>query len=491
MDRRLSYIDANPDILDLLLNSRFALEGDAKLAEAVFGQNTVVAGFTCAPTSPASMTVNIGPGMVYQMAALESAAISALNADTHQVLKQGLSREITPLTLVAPTTFGTAVNVLIEVAYVDDKSTTQQVFNYYNAANPDVPLTGVGGNNLPQTSVVKGVAQIQTKYGIPATSGSQTTPNPDPGFAPLFVVTLTQGQTAISGNIAIAAGAPFVADALQNIPSGVQTNRYTYVKDSGTVNAMVVTPKPAITSLTEGTELLVLPSFSNTAINPTLTVNGTSAIVLKRDGTGLSAGDIKAGVRFRVIFDGQYWRLNGMALSDIPVQSGGTLPTPLALAQAAGSPFNFKNVSSTTRTVASAQSPGGQITVLSGVPYTKKSATSNMVIVANFTSFAPVIPGQGNGATAVRLLASNGTFADVALNSVFLASNGAPSGSGSNSPTYVLAGIPAGPMTFGMSYSRGDNLAWTTIFNPSPADFGTSGTQQYSLFFIYEYEPSA
>ncbi len=158
---------------------------------------------------------------------------------------------------------------------------------------------------------------------------------------------------------------------------------------------------------------------------------------------------------------------------------------------AAKTPFNYQYVTSSTRTDASASGASVLVPVVTGLGFVKKSATSNLVIVSNFTSYAPVIPGQANGASTVRLIVSNGTSQDVALNSVFNTANGAPGGSGSNSPTFVLPGVPAGTMTFGLSYFRGDNLAWRTIFNPYPADFGTTGPNPYTSYFIYEFEPGS
>jgi len=472
MDRRLSYIDANPDILDLLLNARFAMEGLAKVSEAVFGQNTVVAGFTCAPTSPASMTVNVGPGMVYQMAALESTAISALNADTHQVLKQGISREISPLTLVAPTTVGTAVNVLIEVAYVDDKSTTQQVFNYYNAANPDIPLTGVGGNNLPQTSVVKGVAQIQTKYGIPATAGSQTTPTPDAGFAPLFVVTLTQGQTAISGNIAVATGAPFVADALQNIPAGVQTNRYTYVKDTGTANALVVAPTPGLASRPEGTELTVLPKFTSTTTSPTISDGLGTVSILKRDGTAPSVGDIVAGIRTRLIFDGAAYRLAGSAPSDAT-----------ATAQTAKTLFNVQKIVSQTRTSASGSTAGSNVTVLSGLTYTKKSPTSTLVVWGSFQTYTTTAAG----AITMRLTIGS-AYAEAGTTNGYTPSGSSQPISLTNSPIFFITGVGSGAQAIALAFRRDDNVSYTTVLNPTSADVSGYPTPNTLVLVVAEVE---
>lgn len=156
---------------------------------------------------------------------------------------------------------------------------------------------------------------------------------------------------------------------------------------------------------------------------------------------------------------------------------------------AAKTPFNYQASTSPTRTVASASSSGTQVPVLTGLTYTKKSATSNLVATLGFQSYAPVQAGVGNAAATARLVPSSGSFADFGLNSTFIQSNGSIGGSGTNTPTLVLTGVPAGPITLSLTYRRDDNLSWTTIFNPNSSDAPGSNPNPLSSFFLYEYEP--
>ncbi len=98
---------------------------------------------------------------------------------------------------------------------------------YYNAANPSVAFSGPGGSGTPQVTARQGLIQITAKAGVPATTGSQTTPAPDSGFTGLYVVTVAQGQTTIlTGNITVAAGAPFITGTLGALTQSAADLRY-------------------------------------------------------------------------------------------------------------------------------------------------------------------------------------------------------------------------------------------------------------------------
>jgi hypothetical protein len=160
------------------------------------------------------------------------------------------------------------------------------------------------------------------------TSGTPTPPTADAGFAGLFVVTLSYGQTQIqAGQIAPYKAAPIVPEKLPYLPAGIQANRYTYVLDQGSQNNIIVTPFPAVTAFRDGLELLILPSFGNSQASVTVTVNGVAAPLIKRDGTALAVGDLIGGARTRIVFDGTSWRLAAIAASDIKSIVGAVAPT--------------------------------------------------------------------------------------------------------------------------------------------------------------------
>ena len=162
MDRQIVYGTAVPRSIDLLATGQNAMVGLAKIASAMLGAGPFVDEFTCTATAPASLTVNLGPGQIYQQQALEATPVSALPADTHIILKQGVLLDPTALTFVPPTTLGQAVNVLIQIQYVDADS-NPIVLPYNNPNNPKQPYAGPGNNNQAQPTVRKGAVAVAQK----------------------------------------------------------------------------------------------------------------------------------------------------------------------------------------------------------------------------------------------------------------------------------------------------------------------------------------
>ena len=56
--------------------------GSAALTAAALGSNTVVDGLSCSPSTPASLTVIVGPGSITQLASVDATAYGSLAADT-------------------------------------------------------------------------------------------------------------------------------------------------------------------------------------------------------------------------------------------------------------------------------------------------------------------------------------------------------------------------------------------------------------------------
>src|SRR3978361_469061 len=100
MDRNIVYPGSIPLDTDILMPSRNAMTGIAALTAAVFGNAAVVDGLACTPTSPASLTVNIGPGSITQMSVVDETAYGSLNADvSDQIVKTGINLQATSFTL--------------------------------------------------------------------------------------------------------------------------------------------------------------------------------------------------------------------------------------------------------------------------------------------------------------------------------------------------------------------------------------------------------
>jgi len=82
-----------------------------------------------------------------------------------------------------------------------------------------------------------------------------------------------------------------------------------YATDSGTANAYVVAPTPAVTALTIGTTVFFVTSNANTGAS-TIAVSGLTTKALDKKGaTALVAGDILANAVYQATYDGTEWQL--------------------------------------------------------------------------------------------------------------------------------------------------------------------------------------
>lgn len=212
MDRTTVYRNQLPYESDVLEAQQFPMEALGLFMRDLIGETTQVGGFVAAPTAPASMAITVGPGRIYKFVALESsdwgdlASVGGLPADTeadHFIVKQGKIRETTTFPVVAPATGGHSVKYLIEVEFVeeDDAPTTAA---FYNVASPSVPLS----DNVSRHRRTKAV--LYSKIGVAGVS--PTVPAVTAGRFPLWVVTVANGDTTITGgDIVEHDDAPFVA----------------------------------------------------------------------------------------------------------------------------------------------------------------------------------------------------------------------------------------------------------------------------------------
>lgn len=192
---------------DLLKLNRNVMIGLAKLSEVVLGTTTQINGLDCTPTSPASMSVLVGAGEIYQVANIDNTPYGTLPADTtHQILKQGIVLDTQTFACPAPTTSGYAIDYLIQVTFTEqDIGTTDRPF--YNSADPDgIPPLFLSVNQTRQD-----LCNVQIKPGTAALAGTQVTPSPDASYVGAWVITVQNGQTTItSDNIVTYQDAPFI-----------------------------------------------------------------------------------------------------------------------------------------------------------------------------------------------------------------------------------------------------------------------------------------
>nr|WP_294511677.1 hypothetical protein [uncultured Rhodopila sp.] len=228
MDRNIVYPSAIPLDTDLLSVNKNAMIGLGFLAQAVLGTSTVVDGLVCQPTTPASMSVVIGPGSITQFGPVDSLPYGSIPSDTaDSLVKMGINVGPTTFLLAAPSSVGQSINYLIEAAFLEaDANPT--VLPYYNASNPAQSYSGPSNSGTPQNTARTQRVQLQLKAGSPANTNSQTTPAADAGWIGLYQIAVSYGQTAVvAANISALATAPFLSWKLPSLKpgfgSGVQT----------------------------------------------------------------------------------------------------------------------------------------------------------------------------------------------------------------------------------------------------------------------------
>lgn len=326
MDRVIVYPGQIPLDTDFLSAQRFAQIGLAKDAETILGAGPLADGFACIPTTPASMAVQVLPGVLFATSALDAASYGTLAADiTHQLVKQGIALDTTNLTLVAPVTSGHAVNYLIQAAFTETDE-VPVVLPYYNATTPSQPFSGPENSGGAQYTKRSCKVVVSAKAGVSATSGTQVTPSPDAGYVPLYVVTIAQGQTSItSPNISKHASSPFLPAKLPVIPAGVRDQLWSYGADTGSANALAVALSPIPTAYVAGMGIEVKVAATNSGA-ATIAVNGMATKqIVRADGSALQAGDLIIGMVARLVYDGTKFQLsNSMGIATLASAGNGT-----------------------------------------------------------------------------------------------------------------------------------------------------------------------
>ena len=350
MDRSIVYPQEQGRSTDFLFAQRSGLIALSKLAAALFGQQNFVNGLAVSPSSPAALTVQVGPGEMYAMEDVDATAYGVLAADTtHQILKQGILLDAATLSCAAPTTSGYSINYLIEASFVE-ADTANAVLPYFNSANPAQPLSGQNNSGTPQATERQGQVQLVAKAGTAATTGTQSTPAPDSGYVGLAVVSVAYGQTTItSANIATYTGNPSIpaSGALSAIRNGFYTKNV-----AGNANVTLdpdgEAPYPIIklTGALTGNINLYLPANgqwliqneTTGAYTVTATTTGAVGVSVPQGATSVIFGDgtniNSLGVLTQAAADARY-----AAISFAQVQQPLTAAATLTAAQCQGQSY--------------------------------------------------------------------------------------------------------------------------------------------------------
>ncbi len=221
MDRQIVYPGSIPLDTDLLNVQRSTMVALGYLAQATLGTSTVVDGLSCTPTSPASMSVIVGPGSITQMGAVDANGFGSLGADASDpLLKMGVNVTGLSFTLAAPSGSGQSITYLLQASFAEIDG-TPLVLPYYNAAAPSLAFSGPNNTGSAQNTQRLQRVQVLLKAGTAAASGTQGAPAVDAGCVGLYAVTVGYGQTAVTANsIAPLPGSPFLNYKLPQLSPG-------------------------------------------------------------------------------------------------------------------------------------------------------------------------------------------------------------------------------------------------------------------------------
>lgn len=329
MDRPIIYPGQIPQDTDLLNTNKNAMVALGFLMQAVLGTSLAVDGLACTPNSPAALNVLVGPGSIHSLQNVDGTPYGTIPADTtNQIVKQGLSLGTQTFGCPAPVTTGHSIVYLIQAAYQDvDAGAT--VLPYYNASNPSVAWSGPNNSGVSQNTVRRGACLVGVKAGTSATTGTQTTPAPDPGYVGLYAVTVANGQTTItSGHIQRLASAPFIDAKLPAMLSMIQSGEPGFAQDtSGAANTIAISLSPVPSALTNG--MAVRAKIANTVTGPTvMNVNGTGNVaVVTTSGVALGANALLANGIYTFVYDanGNRWQVQGSTATVAEVPTGTVL----------------------------------------------------------------------------------------------------------------------------------------------------------------------
>lgn len=240
VDRPIIYDEEQGRTFDILRGWQEAMIALAEMEQDITGQiSGQLAGLVASPTGPASLTINLAAGRIYQQSATDSTTYGALPSNTQIIQQQGATAATQITFSTAALSAGQSQWALVEAQFaqvdeVDPNDPTGGLLFYFNSANPAQPFQGPGNNQQIQNTVRLGSVSFRVVLGAPATTGSEVPPQPDTGWLPMYLVDLTFGQTQVTtGQILVAGpsaglnvpsnypGAPFIAGLLNQHHKGI------------------------------------------------------------------------------------------------------------------------------------------------------------------------------------------------------------------------------------------------------------------------------
>lgn len=227
-----------------------------------------------AVSNPATGSLSIAPGALFFRDQINSTTAITVVKQASLFLAQALA-------IPAPATTGHSINYLVQgkISYLDASSMPSSAFPFVDATNTSLP--GLLPNAELKVSIIAGAS---------ASTGSQSTPSPDAGAYPLYLVTVANSGAI---RVAMAAGAPDVV--------GLNKQVAVTIPASGGASTVVVggNTLPQFTDGSVQAVNLQIP-LDDVTLNPfepiklklsISSTTGSNAAVFKASYLGLAAGD--------------------------------------------------------------------------------------------------------------------------------------------------------------------------------------------------------
>jgi hypothetical protein len=221
VDRTLFWDLNQSRTFDYVQDSKDTLKAIAQMMGDVLGETTtVIAGLAATASSPASLSINLAAGAIYQLAPIDATANGAFAQDTTQVLQQGIIGAQTIVLSTAGISAGRSQWQLIEAQFsqtdiIRPGDPNGGLLFFFDADNVSQPFQGPGGAGTTTPTVRQGIVTVQVITGAAAATGSEVPPQPTPGWTPLYLVDLSFGQTQIT-QTQIQAAAPSAGTGVPN-----------------------------------------------------------------------------------------------------------------------------------------------------------------------------------------------------------------------------------------------------------------------------------
>lgn len=184
------------------------------LQAALGSPNMAVTGLACTPTSSPSLSVQIGAGALFKQTPTDVTDFGPLHSNSNAAVKIAIHGGPTVKDFPRTVSLGESINYLIEANFleIDD---TPEIVQYYNKDDPTSPFYGVNNSGASQYTIRRTTVSLNIVGGQSATTGTQVTPVPTPGWLPLWVISIANGQNYIDSNsITKASNSNFAEDRL-------------------------------------------------------------------------------------------------------------------------------------------------------------------------------------------------------------------------------------------------------------------------------------